>query len=1280
MSKFQQYKSKNFHSLGKVSRGLGFIVSFILLFASISSIPFSSFWTVAPVPSSEAKLFGPATGNGSLYQTETCVINPDANGVPDYQIADWKQTCKVKKFDPLYGELKKVTVGITVNVKADFKIENKSATPTTFDVSDKAMVTVLDLVSGNTLAYTEPSVVKNYTMPRYDGILDFGGTSGKSDTDLIALEETVTNSYVNSNPAHIGIINSFITSSGTVNPDKQVIVDTKNNAGISPGDRTTDITTYTKIKLLTFTYEYYQPDLSIKKSHTPVTPNVGSQATINLEVRNEDTEPTTKEITVTDNLPSYLSLVSQSNADWTCTSAVVCKTNKILAPGASSIVSLLVNVGASAPASFNNVADLTYPISEYNTTNNRSTDLMNFNHPPIAVDCDTLARQQGIKYNILAAKNPCLTGTDPDANDSVVKYEITGLPDSTKGVLYYSTSSNGTDNGIAVQIGDDVTGKLDKLVFVPKDGFIGNYDFSYTVYDSFGLKDLTPATVVGTYYENDISLDKVSVGGKPFTILTDQKYTLTVKNEKSTPVTANEFVVEDTLPPELDYVNAVGTDWNCNYTLATKYLKCIRTKAFAANEVSTVTVDVKVKDVTVDRITNTGTISTDAKELKVTNNTDTDVTSLSKPPVAYDCDLGKMQQGTNVVMKDKISNCLKGTDPDVGDVITKFIIKTLPDPLKGKLTLNGVDVVVGQVILPGQENNILFVPKLSFVGTFEYTYTVEDNHGSQDSTPAKVIGEYYGNDLKITKTLLEGTSAVIVPNKPYTYEVKVSNTKTTDVSGQVTMIESLPESLSFVENTAPAGWTCSVGGIVLTVVTCTSNKLWTAGQVDTFVFKTQSKAVVTSIIKNTAEIKPEFPESDLVNDLAMAENPGSNPPIAYDCDLGKSPMGDNFIIDEKVLSCLKGTDPDTGDSITKFTIKTLPDPAKGKLVLNGVDVVVGQIITPGQENKLTFVPFGTYVGNYSFTYTVEDTKGLFDETPATVIGLIYENDIKVDKELSNYDKFVIGQPAVYKIKVYNAKDTPLKAKTTMVDTLPSDLEYVSVVTPNTDWVCTFSIPKLTCEYNKIINPNEVFNFTVNTKIKGLTNTKNKVEVGGSYKEMFLSNNVDEIDMPPLEGYDIGVIKSHEGTFEPGKTGVYNITVMNNKKTKHDNAIEMTDTLPDGLIGQSFTAPTGWICEFRSNAKVLYCIADAGLSASEKSTIKLVVQIATAAPDNLENKVEVKTNPPETEYVNNKAIDTVKLSKASTARTGGDNNTSSIITAVLLGVLAVGTFVWSKRKS
>ncbi|OEK00001.1 hypothetical protein BFP97_00005, partial [Roseivirga sp. 4D4] len=140
------------------------------------------------------------------------------------------------------------------------------------------------------------------------------------------------------------------------------------------------------------------------------------------------------------------------------------------------------------------------------------------------------------------------------------------------------------------------------------------------------------------------------------------------------------------------------------------------------NGVGYATFDFKVKDDSGDAGTQIGTnytMTIDVNDINDLPTTD-DITSAT----AIQSDAG----GSAI-------DDLTGADSD--GTIAAFVIKTLPDPAHGVLTLaDGTPVTANQELTPAQAAGLLFDPVGTYNGPASFTYAAKDDDGGEDASPA----------------------------------------------------------------------------------------------------------------------------------------------------------------------------------------------------------------------------------------------------------------------------------------------------------------------------------------------------------------------------------------------------------------------------------------------------------------------------------------------------------------------------------------------------------------
>jgi Domain of unknown function DUF11 len=338
--------------------------------------------------------------------------------------------------------------------------------------------------------------------------------------------------------------------------------------------------------------------------------------------------------------------------------------------------------------------------------------------------------------------------------------------------------------------------------------------------------------------------------------------------------TEGTITVKDNLPAYLEYISQDNADWICSNVNG---VVCTTSKSLAPNESSYIVINVKVLDSAPNSYVNTATISYSQKEYNYDNNTTTDTIEFGiapKNPTAYDCDLGFSGINESFYLDARISDCLKGTDPDGDVTVVKFMVKTLPDPKTGKLQYEGKDIDLNFVVTQGNQNKLQFVPTKDYCGKYNFTYTAIDEINLDDSTPATVIGEIKCatpqapvlDDLEIIKY----TEGKFIENIWAKYIIRVKNTKNTDFKGKFTVKDALPKGVPIVKITIGNGWDCSKS--LTQVLDCTYTGSLVGKQEEFVTIDVMPQTNTIGLITNTAFVVTDNQEDNLNNNQASVES------------------------------------------------------------------------------------------------------------------------------------------------------------------------------------------------------------------------------------------------------------------------------------------------------------------------------------------------------------------------------------------------------------------------
>jgi uncharacterized repeat protein (TIGR01451 family) len=218
--------------------------------------------------------------------------------------------------------------------------------------------------------------------------------------------------------------------------------------------------------------------------------------------------------------------------------------------------------------------------------------------------------------------------------------------------------------------------------------------------------------------------------------------------------------------------------------------------------------------------------------------------------------------------------------------------------------------------------------------------------------------------------------------------------------------------------------------------------------------------------------------------------------------------------------------------------------------------------------------------------------------------------------------FLRGQQSTYEIDVSNAGVISTSGTITVTDTLPAGLTPFAASGPG--WTCGIAGQLVTCTFDSTLTPGsaapriQIGVDIARTAPNTLTNTATVV---GS-NDANPTNNGDDDPTTIIGAPDLAIAKSHTGSFTPGQSGTYSLTVTNVGTDPTTGLVTVTDTVPAGLTA---TAASGarWSCSIA--AQTVTCTRSDVLAASASyPPISLTVDVAAQAVGPLVNRVSVTT--------------------------------------------------------
>jgi large repetitive protein len=568
-----------------------------------------------------------------------------------------------------------------------------------------------------------------------------------------------------------------------------------------------------------------------------------------------------------------------------------------------------------------------------------ATYTLHVNPPPVSQDIIS----PFINSTAGATSVSSLVATD---NTGVVSYTITSLPPASQGILYL--------NGVAVTVNQVLTPlQATQLSFDPSGSYTGYVQFSYTATDTEGALDATPATFTFQLVNQAPIAQDIT--------------TSSIANPNGTAQTSIAALAAIDLDGTIasftiSSVPNAGTQGILYYDNAGIYT------ILSAGIVLTPAQASSLKFDPVDGFVGNATFSYTA----------TDNNGLSDPsPATYTIPVGVVPPIANNITNPSIYagaaataiNPFSGSDPDATNVIVSYTVSTIPPASQGILYYNNgtgvVALLAGTVLTPAQITTLQFDPSGTYVGNVTFTYTLTDNEGLIDPSPATYTIPVVNQD-----PVANNVTSASIPNNAA--QTAIAALTATDADGTVASftITSLPlaaQGVLYVDLDGPGGAAPVVAtqGMVLTL----------AQAANLFFDPTAGFAGNSTFTYTATDNLGATDKTPATYTIPVAAFP--IPPVASNVTSASI----NASASATSISPLAGTDAD--GTVKTFTISTLPAAAQGILYLNGVPVTAGLVIFAYQANQFTFDPTGTFVGNATFTFTCTDNEGLIDATPAT---------------------------------------------------------------------------------------------------------------------------------------------------------------------------------------------------------------------------------------------------------------------------------------------------------
>ncbi len=944
------------------------------------------------------------------------------------------------------------------------------------------------------------------------------------------------------------------------------------------------------------------PVLAITKTHTGNF-TVGEPGTYKITVSNTGKIATVGTVTVSDNLPTGLTLIGATGTGWSCstppTSFVTCTRSDALAPNASyPVINLTVAVGNT----FSVVTNFASVTGGGDGQFHSASDTTNINAPLLAITkthAGNFTVGQPGTYTIIVSNK----GTIPTVGTVTV---TDSLPSGMT-----ATAMSGTGWTCPVLPATQFT----PLACTRSDELHPNQSYppiTLTVNVTSGGPFTTNFASVagggdGNFHQvgdpttvNAPVLGFTKTHSGTFTVGQNGTYIFTVSNT-GTSATSGTVTMTDFLPFGMTATAITGAGWSCP-GLPTTFVTCTRSDALSpGNSYPAINMTVSLNTSLGNSATNFANLNgggdSQGHFASDTVNINTPSLSISKSHV------GNFALGKNGAYTITVSN--NGNAPTSGTVnVNDF----LPQGLTAiAISASGWTCSSVPTVSVGCSRSDSLAVSNSYPAI---NLTVSVNGGAPSVTNnASVSGggdpQFHstndptnidGPTLAITKTHTGNFTA----GQTGTYTITVSNTGKQPTNGTVIMTDNLPQGLT-ATTISGAGWSCSGTANV----TCTRSDSLANGSSYPAITLTVNVTGGGPGVTNTASVTGG-------GDGAVHTASDPTTVIATTLGITKSHTGD-FVVGQAGTYTLTVTN--TGNMATVGTV-TVSDPLPFGLAAtatsgtgwncSGISTVTctrSDPIAAGMSYPPITVTVSVTGGSPSVTNVASVTGG-GDSVVHQASDLTNVTSTTLGITKTHTGDFILGQTGTYTITVSNTGQTPTGGTVTVSDFLPFSLNLSSA--SGSGWTCSGSFfvtcmrsdslaagssyPAITLVANIVSNP------------FGSTITNTATVTGGGDSLSHSASDTTTIKTPVL-----AITKTHNGNFTLGQAGTYTITVSNAGNLATTGAVNVSDFLPAGMTAIAVNA-SGWACSPLPANNISCSRSDSLASTASYPAITLIVSL------------------------------------------------------------------------
>ena len=553
------------------------------------------------------------------------------------------------------------------------------------------------------------------------------------------------------------------------------------------------------------------------------------------------------------------------------------------------------------------------------------------NNPPTVTNITTT-----VPYNAAATAIPPISGSDGDG--TVIQYTVSSIPLPAQGVLYYCPLAPAVctlAQLAAVTAGQNLTpAQANSLFFDPATGFSGTSTFSYTATDNNGNVSQPGNYIIGIANQPPVA----QTINNPVMPNTNGATAIAPLIAADLDGTISSYTIH-TIPPASQGVLLLsGVPVTTGQVLTPAQISLLQ---FDPNPAFT-----GVAEFAYSATDNSGNPSNLAFYFIPVSGAG------NIPPVANPIIAPAMNSSNGATAIPS----LVASDPD--GTIASYTIETLPPAYQGVLLLSGVPVTTGQVLTPAQISQLQFDPAANFTGNAVFNYSATDNSGSISNITSYTIP---------INNLPPVANPIIAPAMPNSNgPTAIPSLVAADADGTIS---------SYTILTLPQA---SQGVLLLSGVPVTAGQVLTPAQISQLQF----------------DPAPGYTGEAVFNYLATDNNNLVSNVAAYTLYVTGVPPVSKDVVSLPIINTsgptaipsLSSTDAD--GSIATYVINSIPPASQGILLLSGVPVTAGQVLTPAQISLLQFDPASGFSGNALFNYGAYDNGGNLSNTATYVIPVI----------------------------------------------------------------------------------------------------------------------------------------------------------------------------------------------------------------------------------------------------------------------------------------------------